>query len=102
MERLSAQDETSISSPVQDPFSQRSLRVQTLLSSQDPGLGTQLDPSHAWHSGHVPALPVELGLPPQCQPALITPTPGSELNAREPSALTVPVPMATNAARSWS
>src|SRR5688572_9975396 len=62
---------------------------------------TQLVPWHFWQVGQVPALPTGFGLPPQCQPALITPTPGSD-EISDPSSLTVPVPIATNADRSWS
>src|SRR5215467_5559810 len=62
---------------------------------------TQLLPEHLLQVGHVPALPVVLGSPPQCQPAFSTPTPGSDLMT-EPSSLTVAVPIATNDARSWS
>ena len=61
----------------------------------------QLLPEHFWQVGQVPALPVVLGSPPQCQPALSTPTPGSDLMT-DPSSLTVAVPIATNDARSWS
>src|SRR5262249_45109435 len=41
------------------------------------------------------------GLPDECQPPLMTPTPGSE-TITEPSSLTVPGPMLTNCPRSWS
>src|ERR1700721_3794274 len=60
---------------------------------------TQALPLHFLHVGQVPALPVALGLPPQFQPALSTPTPGSE-RMSAPSSLTVALPMATNVARS--
>src|SRR5260370_23151704 len=54
---------------------------------------TQLLPWHFWHSGHVPALPVGFGFPPQCHPAFRTPTPALEAMTH-PSSLTVPVPIA--------
>src|SRR4051794_16797204 len=46
-------------------------------------------------------LPVGFGFPPDCQPLLMTPTPGSETIV-EPSSLAEPVPTATNCQRSWS
>lgn len=85
--------------PLQTPFIHLSSTVQSFLSSQaEPfleGSGTQLLPSHFWHSKQVPAPPTEFGLPPQCHPPRITPDPGSE-QICVPSVLTVPVPMLTN------
>ena len=66
-----------------------------------PLSATQLAPSHFLHVGQVPAEPVVLGLPPQCQPALTTPAPMSDMMV-EPSWLTVALPIATKLARSWS
>src|SRR5258708_6496707 len=59
------------------------------------GSVTQVVPSHFLHSGQLAVAPVVAGLPPQCHPPLMMPTPGSEWMT-VPSSLTEPVPMETN------
>jgi hypothetical protein len=74
-----------------------SLSVQNLLSSQvvAAGSGTHEVPLQVLHVGHSAAVPVPVGLPPQCHPDFKTPTPRLE-RITNPSSLTTPVPTATN------
>src|SRR5688572_9878264 len=66
-----------------------------------PASPTHCLPSHLLHQPHSPAAPAPLGAAPQCHPALTTPIPGLERRT-EPSSDTVPHPIVTNSARSWS
>jgi len=56
-------------------------------------------PWHHLHVGQSATVPLAAGFPPQCHPAFNTPTPGSDA-ITDPSVLTVPVPIATNDAKS--
>src|ERR1700730_7136879 len=81
--------------PTHEPLMQVSPTVQGSRSSQPvPVVGAQLTPSHFEHCGHSLGVPKSAGLPPQCQPALTTPTPGLE-TITEPSSETVAGPMLT-------
>src|SRR5262249_54603650 len=65
------------------------------------GPGTHVEPLQVWHSGQSAAVPAVAGLPPQCQPPLRIPVPGSD-RITVPSSLTVAVPVATKLPMSWS
>src|SRR4051812_39408252 len=80
------------------PLTQQELPLADLLPFCAAS-GTQLLFWQIWQSGQSATVPFAAGSPPQCHPAFSTPTPGSDA-ITEPSVLTVPVPIATNDARS--